>query len=609
MNKLDELIQQLCPSGVPHKRLGDIATISRGGSFQKKDFTESGIPCIHYGQIYTRYGLFVNETITYISEETAQKQKFAEPNDIVMAVTSENIEDVCKCVAWLGTDKVAVSGHAAIIHHSINPKYLVYWLHSSSFYQQKAKIASGTKVIEVAPAKLSDVLLPVPPLEVQREIVRILDAFTELTSELTENLSMELTARKQQYNYYRDKMLTFANDVKWMTIADICRKVVSGGTPPVGNSDYYGGNIPWLRTQEVDWKDITDTAIKITDEGLNNSSAKWIPANCVIVAMYGATAAKVAINKIPLTTNQACCNLEIDSDIALYRYVFHWLCKEYLSLKGLGQGSQSNINAQTVKQYKIPIPPLPVQQRIITVLDNFDAICSDLNIGLPAEIEARKKQYEFYRDQLLTFAAQGETILTDRQTDEYNALIRLCQYVFGYAFVKLSLVADVFRGEYITKKDSASGDVPVILGGQEPAYYIDKANHTGEAVVVARSGASAGFVSYWNEPIFVTDCFGFEARQDLITPKFLYYILKNMEQTLNDMKRGAGVPHLSGEALLNIPLCIPPIKEQERIVETLDRFDALCTDLSAGLPAEIEAREKQYEYYRDKLLTFGERFN
>ena len=417
MNKLDELIQQLCPSGVPHKRLGDIATISRGGSFQKKDFTESGIPCIHYGQIYTRYGLFVNETITYISEETAQKQKFAEPNDIVMAVTSENIEDVCKCVAWLGTDKVAVSGHAAIIHHSINPKYLVYWLHSSSFYQQKAKIASGTKVIEVAPAKLSDVLLPVPPLEVQREIVRILDAFTELTSELTENLSMELTARKQQYNYYRDKMLTFANDVKWMTIADICRKVVSGGTPPVGNSDYYGGNIPWLRTQEVDWKDITDTAIKITDEGLNNSSAKWIPANCVIVAMYGATAAKVAINKIPLTTNQACCNLEIDSDIALYRYVFHWLCKEYLSLKGLGQGSQSNINAQTVKQYKIPIPPLPVQQRIITVLDNFDAICSDLNIGLPAEIEARKKQYEFYRDQLLTFAAQGETILTDRQTD------------------------------------------------------------------------------------------------------------------------------------------------------------------------------------------------
>ncbi len=163
---------------------------------------------------------------------------------------------------------------------------------------------------------------------------------------------------------------------------------------------------------------------------------------------------------------------------------------------------------------------------------------------------------------------------------------------------------DVFRGEYITKKDSIPGDIPVILGGQEPAYYIDRSNHTGDAVVVARSGASAGFVSYWNEPIFVTDCFGLEARQSLITPKFLYYSLKNMEQTLNDMKRGAGVPHLSGEILLSIPLCVPTIRDQERIVATLDRFDTLCADLSSGLPAEIEARQKQYEYYRDKLLTF-----
>lgn len=172
--------------------------------------------------------------------------------------------------------------------------------------------------------------------------------------------------------------------------------------------------------------------------------------------------------------------------------------------------------------------------------------------------------------------------------------------------MKLPLVADVFRGEYITKKDSTHGDIPVILGGQEPAYYIDRSNHTGEAVVVARSGASAGFVSYWNEPIFVTDCFGFEAKQSLIIPKFLYYALKNIEQNLNEMKRGAGVPHLSGEALLSIPLCVPSIREQERIVETLDRFDTLCTDLSSGLPAEIEARQKQYEHYKDKLLSFRE---
>ena len=165
-------------------------------------------------------------------------------------------------------------------------------------------------------------------------------------------------------------------------------------------------------------------------------------------------------------------------------------------------------------------------------------------------------------------------------------------------------IANTFRGEYITKSSTKEGNIPVILGGQEPAYYIDKYNHEGEIVVVARSGASAGFVSYWNERIFITDGFGYEAKQSIVTQKYLYYILKNIEAKLNSMKRGAGVPHVSGEALNNLEFIIPTLKEQERIVAILDRFDTLCNDISAGLPAEIEARQKQYEYYRDKVLTF-----
>lgn len=143
--------------------------------------------------------------------------------------------------------------------------------------------------------------------------------------------------------------------------------------------------------------------LKITEEGIVNSSAKWIPTNCVIVAMYGATAAKVAINKIPLTTNQACCNLEIDNTKANYRYVFHWLCSEYENLKALGQGSQSNINAGIVKSYPIPLPPIEKQNQIVEILDKFDALCANISEGLPAEIEARQKQYAYYRDKLLTF--------------------------------------------------------------------------------------------------------------------------------------------------------------------------------------------------------------
>ena len=139
MSRLDELIKELCPNGVEEKKLGDIATVSRGGNFQKKDYVENGVPCIHYGQIYTQYGLFVDKTISFISEEKASKQKMAVKNDVIMAVTSENIDDVCRCVAWLGDEAVAVSGHTAIIHHTINPKYLVYFLHSTMFYKQKTK--------------------------------------------------------------------------------------------------------------------------------------------------------------------------------------------------------------------------------------------------------------------------------------------------------------------------------------------------------------------------------------------------------------------------------------------------------------------------------------
>lgn len=158
-----------------------------------------------------------------------------------------------------------------------------------------------------------------------------------------------------------------------------------------------------MRTQEVDWRDVYDTEIKISEEAVMNSSAKLIPANCVIVAMYGATAAKVCINKIPLTTNQACCNLEIDSDQAHYKYVYYWLCNSYEVLRAMGEGSQNNINSQKIKNFPIPVPPMEVQEKIVGILDRFETLVNDLSKGLPAEIEAVRERYEYYRNKLLTF--------------------------------------------------------------------------------------------------------------------------------------------------------------------------------------------------------------
>lgn len=180
-------------------KLGEIASIIRGGNFQKKDFVEQGKPCIHYGQIYTRLGTTTSKSITYLNDDVYSKSKKAMPNDIVMAVTSENIEDVCKSTVWLGNEDVAVSGHTAIIHPSINSKYLAYYFQTTMFFKQKRKLAHGTKVIEVTPDKLNDIIVPVPPLEEQERIVSILDRFDKLCNDISEGLPAEIEARQKQY--------------------------------------------------------------------------------------------------------------------------------------------------------------------------------------------------------------------------------------------------------------------------------------------------------------------------------------------------------------------------------------------------------------------------
>ena len=495
MSRLEELIQELCPDGVEYKKLGEIATISRGGNLQKKDFCSDGIPCIHYGQIYTRYGLFADKTFTFISQDCAKKQKMAYPHDIVMAVTSENIEDVCKCVAWLGDEAVAVSGHTAIIHHSQNAKYLTYYFHTEMFAVQKRKLVHGTKVMEVTPDTLKAVTIPVPPLEVQSEIVRILDNFMEFTAELTTKLTEELAARKQQYEYYRDKLLTFdvrggVCDCQWRTLSEIAT-FTYGYTAKAQDA----GDTRFIRitdiTEDGGLCPVNGKFIDLTDE----STKYLLYKGDILLARTGATYGKTLYvsNDEPAVYSSFLIKIDLDNSLILNRYYWYfskssvyWTQIE----KYVSKGRQQQFNSGAVGRVVVPIPPLPVQQRIVNVLDNLEAICSDLKIGLPAEIEAWQKQYEFYRDALLTFAATGE-IIADKQTNMCNGLIRLCQYVFGYVFVTLPDISDNCDSQRkpVTSSSRIAGEYPY-YGASGIVDYVNDYLFNGEFLLVSEDGAN-----------------------------------------------------------------------------------------------------------------------
>lgn len=406
MSRIDELLAAHAPKGVELKTLGGVGKFIRGNGLQKSDLTDEGAPAIHYGQLHTHYGVWADSTKSFTSPQLAAKLRRAQPGDLIVVTTSEDDSAVAKATAWIGSSEVAVSGDAYIFRHTLDPRYVSYFFRSEHFQDQKKRFISGTKVRRISGDSLARIHIPVPPLEVQREIVRVLDQFARLEADLEAELEAELEARRRQYEHYRDMLLTIPDDsgVRWSTLGGISTRVSSGATPRAGRPDYYrDGTIPWLRTQEVRFVDIWDAEVRITEKALKETATKWIPANCVIVAISGATAGRSAVNRIPLTTNQHCCNFEIDPAQANYRYVFYWVRSQYEQIKALGQGARSDLNAGIIKGVKIPVPPLAEQARIVEILDRFDAHVNDLSIGLPAEVAARRKQYEYYRDRLLTF--------------------------------------------------------------------------------------------------------------------------------------------------------------------------------------------------------------
>lgn len=377
MSRIDDLIAEYCPDGVKHQTLGEIGEFIRGNGIQKRDFQDSGFGCIHYGQIYTYYGLFADHTKSFIDPNLAEKRKKAYKGDLVIATTSENEEDVCKACAWLGEEPIAISGDAYIFRHHQNPKYISYCFQSELFQSQKKKYITGTKVLRVNGDAMAKIHVPVPPLPVQEEIVRILDSFSSLEA--------ELEARRKQYTHYRDELLKFER-VLIASLGELCKISVGRKNGTAGEF----GEYPYVNAGTS----MSGFVNEWSEEG-----------DCVTTPSRGQGGMGfVAYQASRFWCGPLCYVMRSKHSDVMIKYVYYYLCSHKADILGLvHEGGTPAINKSELAGLRILVPPFEEQQRIVSILDRFDKLTNDLSSGLPAEIEARHKQYEYYRDRLLSF--------------------------------------------------------------------------------------------------------------------------------------------------------------------------------------------------------------
>lgn len=404
MSQLSQLIEEQCPDGVEYRTLSDVGELTRGRRFTKADYVEAGLGSIHYGEVYTSYGTAAHKVLSFVRSDLKSKLRLAHRGDLVIAATGESVDEVGKAVAWLGDDEVAVHDDCYILRHNLDPEYVAYYFQSRSFHEQKTKFVTESKLARISAAGLASIRVPTPPLEVQRAVVDILSKMEQLDAEL----KAELKARTRQYSHYRDFLMAGLahSEVQKRRFGDVAT-IVRGASPrPIqvfltASDD----GVNWIKIGDVPatGKYVTRTAQRITQEGALRSR-RVQPGDFIL--SNSMSFGRPYIAQIDGFIHDGWLAIK-DFDEHLDRdFLYHLLRSSTLYAEmasRAGSGTVKNLNADIVKSLELPVPPLARQRSIAQALDKFDALVNDPSSGLPAEVAARRKQFEYYRDLLLTF--------------------------------------------------------------------------------------------------------------------------------------------------------------------------------------------------------------
>ncbi|WP_154465860.1 restriction endonuclease subunit S [Helicobacter pylori] len=392
--------------------------------------------------------------------------------------------------------------------------------------------------------------------------------------------------------------------VEFKTLEEVF-EIKNGYTPSKNNPEFWEkGTIPWFRMEDIreNGRILKDSIQHITPKALKGK--KLFPKNSIIISTT-ATIGEHALLIVDSLANQqftflskkANCGIALDMKFFFYQcFLLGEWCKKNTNVSGF-----ASVDMTAFKKYKFPIPPLEIQQEIVKILDAF----TELN----TELKVRKKQYEYYQNMLLDFkdANQNHKDAEMSAKTYPKRLKSLLQTLApkGVEFRKLGEVCEIIRGKRVTKKEILDkGKYPVVSGGIGFMGYLNEYNREENTITIAQYG-TAGFVNWQNQKFWANDvCFSVIPKETLIN-RYLYYVLTNMQNYLYSISNRSAIPYsISSNNIMQITIPIPPLEIQQEIVKILDQFSALTTDLLAGIPAEIKARKKQYEYYREKLLSF-----
>lgn len=374
---------------------------------------------------------------------------------------------------------------------------------------------------------------------------------------------------------------------EWKKLGEVC-EIRAGSTFPKHEQGREIGKYPFYKVADMNktmiYMDLADNYID--DDVAKKLKCNPAPKGSIIFPKVGAT---LSTNKKRILTTDSCFDNNIFALIPNQinaKYLYYVFSRMELLDFANGQSAVPSINKETMTNIMIPVPSIEVQKKIVETLDKFTEYVTELQ----AELQYRTLQYNYYRDKLLSekYLDRKQVLSSTSNKIVWKSIKEICTFR---------------RGQSITFKDVVEGNVPVISGGQKPAYYHNVSNRVGKTIAIAGSGVNAGYVSYWEIPVFLNDAFSIEPFSDIDT-KYLYYFLQSQQNKIYSFKKGSGVPHVYGEDIGTLKIAIPPLAIQQKVVNILDKFQDILKDTEGLLPTEIEQRQKQYEYYREKLLTF-----